>query len=67
MLKKAIVTIKVFAICAVALFALTATLSVLDVLTTEHARQILNKVLSIIGIFTVASLAILFIAGTAKK
>ena len=67
MLKSAITTLKVFAVCAVILLALTATLSVLDILTSEAARELLNKVMSIIGIFTVASLALLFIAGAAKK
>jgi hypothetical protein len=67
MLKNTLITLKVFAICAVILLALTATLSVLDILTNEDARELLNKVMSITGIFTVASLAVLFIAGAAKK
>jgi hypothetical protein len=55
-------TIKLALILAVLVLAIVGTLYVLDVFTTEAAKEILVKIMSIIGIWTGASLVFLIVA-----
>ena len=55
-------TIKLALILAVIVLAIVGTLYVLDVFTTEAAKELLIKIMSIIGIWTGASLVLLIVA-----
>jgi hypothetical protein len=55
-------TIKLALILAIVVLAIVGTLYVLDVFTTEAAKELLVKIMSIIGIWTGASLALLIVA-----
>ena len=55
-------TIKIALILAVIALAIVGTLLVLDVFTNEDAKQVLIRLLKIIGIWTGASLSMFIIA-----
>jgi len=55
-------TIKIVLILAVLMLAVIASLYVLDVFTTEAARQIATKAMTVLGIWTAASLVVLIVA-----
>lgn len=61
-------TVKIALILAVVVLAIVGTLYVLDVFTTEAAKEVLAKVIKIIGIWTGTSLVVLLVAllGTKK-
>jgi hypothetical protein len=54
-------TLKLALILAVMVLAIVGTLIVFDVFTTEAARELLIKVMKLIGIWTGASLIVLII------
>ena len=60
-------TIKLALILAVIVLAIVGTLYVLDVFTTEAAKELLVKIMSIIGIWTGASLVLLIDAMLGSK
>ena len=60
-------TIKLALILAVIVLAIVGTLYVLDVFTTEAAKELLVKIMSILGIWTGASLVLLIIAILGSK
>ena len=55
-------TVKIALIIAVIALAIVGTLIVLDVFTTEVAREVLNKLMKLIGIWTGTSLIVFIIA-----
>lgn len=61
-------TVKIALILAVVVLAIVGTMYVLDVFTTEAAKEILTKLMKIIGIWTGTSLIVLVVAllGTKK-
>lgn len=62
-------TVKMALILAVVVLAIVGTMYVLDVFTTEAAKEILTKLMKIIGIWTGTSLVVLVTAllGTKKS
>jgi len=60
-------TIKIALILAVIVLAIVGTLYVLNVFTTEAAKELLVKIMSIIGIWTGASLVLLIVAMLGSK
>ncbi|MFA5553926.1 MAG: hypothetical protein WDA68_05125 [Phycisphaerae bacterium] len=62
-------TVKIALILAVIVLAIVGTLYVLDVFTTEAAKEVLAKLMKIIGIWTGTSLVVLLVAllGTKKS
>lgn len=60
-------TLKVFAIVCVLIFAVIATLIVLDVGSNQEIREALNKGLLISGILTFTFIAIGFISSSKRK
>jgi hypothetical protein len=55
-------TVKIALIIAVIALAIVGTLIVLDVFTTEVAREVLNKLMKLIGIWAGTSLIVFIIA-----
>jgi hypothetical protein len=55
-------TVKLALILAVIVLAIVGTLSVLDIFTTEAAKELLSKVMKLIGIWTGTAVIVLIIA-----
>jgi hypothetical protein len=60
-------TVKLALILAVIVLAIVGTLSVLDVFTTEAAKELLSKVMKLIGIWTGTAVIVLIIALLGSK
>jgi hypothetical protein len=67
MSKRMVVALKLGAIVAVVLIALIAGLFVLDVIEGAAARDALTKTILVVAIFTLASLALLFLSGPSQE
>ena len=66
-MKGLLCTIRLALILAVIVLAIVGTLSVLDVFTTEAAKELLSKVMKLIGIWTGTAVAVLIIALLGSK
>ncbi|MBW8034809.1 MAG: hypothetical protein FVQ79_03930 [Planctomycetes bacterium] len=66
MLTKVLLLLKVVVFIATIALAILATVYVLDLITAENMKELVMKIMTITGIFTGASLIILFLANTGK-
>jgi uncharacterized PurR-regulated membrane protein YhhQ (DUF165 family) len=67
MVKGLLVTIKMALVLAVIVLAVVGSLYVLDVFESEAAREALKKVMTILGIWTGASLLVYIIAAIGSQ
>ena len=67
MSKRMLVALKLSAIVAVLLIALISGLFVLDLIEGAAARDALTKTILVVAIFTLASLAVLFLSGPGEE
>jgi len=67
MFNKILLLLKVAVFIATIALAILATVYVLDLVTAENLKELVMKIMKITGIFTGASLIILFLANTGKN
>ena len=66
MCKKILLLLKVAVFIATIALAILSTVYVLDLISAENLKQLVMKIMMITGIFTGASLVIIFLANTGK-
>ena len=67
MCKKILLLLKVAVFIATIALAILSTVYVLDLISAENMKQLIMKIMTITGIFTGASLIIIFLANTGKE